>query len=136
MNSQQPTPKKKVNTAGCIVSLVVLILFVWMISVATDDGAPPLTKTQQDSADRREYIEKAFSSWDGSHHELVKYVKGDLNDPESFEHDNTVFWDLKDTVVIMMQYRAKNAFGGVIRGGAKGWALPDGTLIRYSHMND
>jgi len=45
--------------------------------------------------EREERIEKfkdnCFSAWDGYHRDLVKYVKGLMNDPKSFEHVNTTY---------------------------------------------
>lgn len=65
-------------------------------------------------ADYDKWIESQFSPWDGSHMELVKLLKKNLNDPDSYEHVETKYWDQKDGILIKMTYRAKNAFGGLI----------------------
>jgi len=70
---------------------------------------------------REEKIAKQFSLWDGSHKELVRLVKNDLNDAGSFEHIETTYRINKDhtpgqdILFIKMDFRAKNAFGGVIK---------------------
>jgi hypothetical protein len=61
-----------------------------------------------------EDFKKNLSGWDGSCLKLVRYVKNDLNDPDSFEHVDTGFWIIKDHAVVIMKYRAKNAFGALI----------------------
>lgn len=60
------------------------------------------------------WIKSQFSVWDGSSTHLVDLVKKNLNDPDSFKHEETTYKDMKDHLIIKMSYRAKNAFGGVI----------------------
>jgi len=65
-------------------------------------------------------IKKQFSAWDGSHRELVKMVKKNMNDPSSFDHESTVYWDNGDgTINVLMRYRGKNAFGGLVIDSVK-----------------
>ena len=73
------------------------------------------------------------SKWDGSHREFTALVKRRMNDPDSFEHVET-----KTTPVmnvdsefgagrhrIIMQFRGRNAFGGMVKHTAKGSFSPD-----------
>ena len=62
-----------------------------------------------------------LSAWDGSHREVVKNVKRSLNDPDSFEHDRTLVSPVskEGTHNLTMHFRAKNAFGGYVRGTAR-----------------
>ncbi len=68
---------------------------------------------------RKELLEKQFSGWDGSHIELTKIIKKSMNDPDSFEHEETVYWDMGDHLVIRTTFRGKNAFGGVVKNWVK-----------------
>lgn len=52
-----------------------------------------------------------ISGWDGSCTKLVWEFKPTLLDPKSFEHIDTSFKMMNDYVMVIMQYRAKNAFG-------------------------
>ncbi|WP_151720186.1 hypothetical protein [Gemmobacter serpentinus] len=63
-----------------------------------------------------------LSGWDGSHRDFVAAVKAQLNDPDSFEHDETRTWPVREDGqnAILMMFRAKNGFGGVVRGKASG----------------
>lgn len=65
-----------------------------------------------------ELLNKQLSAWDGSLPPLVNLVKEAMNDPDSFEHDKTLY--LKSTkdsneFVITMTYRGKNAFNAKVR---------------------
>ena len=75
-------------------------------------------------AEKAEEKRKGFhclSAWDGSHREVVKDVKRLLNDPDSFEHDQTLVSPVstEGTHNLTMHFRAKNAFGGYVRGTAR-----------------
>ena len=56
-----------------------------------------------------------LSSWDGSHRELADAVKVSLRDPRSFEHSETRITpvDADGNHTLMMEYRARNGFGGM-----------------------
>lgn len=55
-----------------------------------------------------------LSEWDGSCPVLVRYVKKNLNDPNSFEHVDTGFWNMRDHAMVIMKFRSRNGFGAVI----------------------
>lgn len=76
---------------------------------------------------RKDLIASQFSVWDGSHRELVKLVKTAMNDPDSFEHVETNYWDQGETILIKMQFRGKNGFGGVVTQTATGMATIEGS---------
>lgn len=68
---------------------------------------------------QNEFEERCMSSWDDSHIELVKYIKKNINDPESFEHVETSYGLQKDYAIIVMQFRCRNAFGGLVLNSVK-----------------
>jgi len=68
---------------------------------------------------RKELLDKQFSGWDGSHIELTKIIKKSMNDPNSYEHVETVYWDMGDHLVVRTTFRGKNAFGGVVKNWVK-----------------
>lgn len=85
------------------------------------DGTP---KTE-----RQIQLEKQFSAWDGSHIELTKIIKKAMNDPDSYEHVETVYWDMTDHVVVRTTYSGKNAFGGRVKNWVKAKADNNGNII-------
>lgn len=83
-------------------------------AAAEEKAAAKKAASEKAAADYKKWIEGQFSSWNGSHIELVKLVKENLNDPKSFEHVKTVYWDKGDYIIVKMNYRAKNGFGALI----------------------
>ena len=87
-------------------------------------AAEKAEKLAQKRADEAENIRKGFhclSSLNGQHRHVVATVKKLLNDPKSFEHDETRVAPVsKGTHQFVMRYRAKNGFGGLIIGEATG----------------
>ena len=105
-----------------VASLFVLIALMVLAVGSTDNGSTPSSKpgapkTKEEI--RKEQIGKHFSAWDGSHRGLTKVIKQSMNDPNSYEHAETVYWDKGDHLVVKTTFRGKNAFGGVV----KNWVM-------------
>jgi hypothetical protein len=90
----------------------------------TQPPAPPQPTPEEVAAKEKEllYGQHCLSPWDGSHKAFVAQVKQRLNDPDSFDYVETVTWPVRDDGrnSIMMTFRAKNGFGGVITSKAMG----------------
>lgn len=52
-----------------------------------------------------------------------------MNDPNSYEHVKTVYWDMGDHLVVETTYRGKNAFGGLVLGRIKAKATLSGEIF-------
>lgn len=110
-----------------VVSLFVLVCLLILAAGSSDNGGDkskssvPKTqsapKTQEEL--RKEKIEKQFSAWDGSHRGLTKLIKQSMNDPDSYDHVETGYWDKGDHLIVKTTFRGKNAFGGVV----KNWVM-------------
>lgn len=63
-----------------------------------------------------------LSQWDGSHRGLVEQVKRNLRDPDSFKHVDTAISPATKEGLhrIVMEYRARNGFGGMNVGRVEG----------------
>lgn len=81
------------------------------------------------AAERKKKIESLFSAWDGSHRGLERLIKKTLNDPDSYDHVETVYWDMGSYIVVKTTFRAKNAFGGVVVNWVKAKSDLDGNII-------
>jgi len=79
---------------------------------------------------RKKQIEEQFSAWDGSHRNLERVIKKAMNDPDSYEHDETTYWDRGDHLVVKTTYRGKNAFGGVVRNFVKAKVSLNGQVLQ------
>ena len=79
---------------------------------------------------RVKQIESQFSAWDGSHNNLERVVKKAMNDPDSYEHDETVYWDKGDYLIVKMTYRGRNGFGGMVRVFVKAKVSLTGQILQ------
>lgn len=86
-------------------------------------------RLEEERRQRKEMIEKAFSAWDGSHRNLTAYIKENMNDPKSYEHVETVYWDMGDHLIVMTTFRGKNAFGGVVKNAVKAKVSLEGEIL-------
>lgn len=75
-------------------------------------------KAQADKK-KKDFEKNCFSSWDGSHRELEKLVKANMNDKKSFEHEGTTYTMLDDYAVVIMKFRGKNSFGNMVLNSVK-----------------
>ncbi|HYF84577.1 MAG TPA: hypothetical protein VEB00_16365 [Clostridia bacterium] len=80
----------------------------------TPEPTPTLSPEEQEKLNYQAWIEGQFSAWDGSHKDLVKLIKDNMNDPKSFEHVETRYKDDGDGITVYMKFRGKNAFGGLV----------------------
>mgnify|MGYP001168860664 CR=1 FL=1 len=88
-------------------------------------------RQQQIAAEaRKKKIESQFSAWDGSHYNLERFIKNAMNDPDSYEHAETVYWDQGDHIVVRTIYRGKNTFGGVVKNFVKAKVSLDGHVLQ------
>lgn len=96
-------------------------------STTSKVSAPAKPKTAEEI--RKERIEGAFSAWDGSHRGLEKLIKQTMNDPDSYDHEETAYWDKGDHLIVKTTFRGKNAFGGVVKNWVMAKADLDGNII-------
>ncbi len=80
-------------------------------------------------AARKKRLEGGFSAWDGSNWELTKLIKNSMNDPGSYEHVKTAYWDMGDHLVVRTTFRGKNAFGGIVKNWVKAKTDLDGNVV-------
>jgi hypothetical protein len=79
-------------------------------------GSDPKEEAKQaaTSAEDRRKGFHCLSAWDGSNRSFVAQVKAQLRDPGSFEHSDTrITPATAGKHNIIMEYRAKNGFGGM-----------------------
>ena len=88
-----------------------------------------MTREDEDARDdAREEIEErhrgfhCLSSWDGNHRGMTELIKAKLNDPDSMETRETRIALVNSKVQhrIIVNFTARNAFGGVVRSRAFG----------------
>lgn len=84
---------------------------------------------KDENEDRTKAIEKQFSSWDGSHMRLERYIKKQMNDPGSYEHVKTTYSDNGTNITVVTQFRGKNSFGAIVLNTLKAKVDIDGEVL-------
>ena len=79
---------------------------------------------------RQDRIASGFSAWDGSHRKLERAIKKVMNDPDSYDHVETLYWDQGDYLIVKTTFRGKNAFGGKVLNWVKAKCDLDGNVIQ------
>ena len=116
------------NKSRHAVSLLGLLLFLILAVGSVDDSGSSSSNSSKPKT-REEKIEEHFSAWDGSHRALTKLIKKSMNDPDSYDHVETVYWDKGDHLIVRTTFRGKNAFGGVVKNWVKAKVDLNGNVI-------
>ena len=126
------------NKSRHVVSLLGVLLFLIFAVGSVDDSGSSSSSSSKSSSSksnssrpktRTEIIEQQFSAWDGSHRSLTKLIKESMNDPDSYDHVETVYWDKGDHLIVRTTFRGKNAFGGVVKNWVKAKVDLNGNVI-------
>ena len=119
--------KKTSGCAGCLAVSILGFVVVTVIASLSETGTTS-PKTQEEL--REERIGKHFSGWDGSHDGLTKVIKASMNDPDSYDHVETVYWDKGDHLIVRTTFGGKNAFGGVVKNSVKARVDLNGNVLQ------
>jgi hypothetical protein len=112
--SAELTTEQKVKTVAFVLAL---IFVVWW--ACSGDGEEERKANLTPEEARKEELSKLFSGWDGSLPALTSQIKNAMNDPDSYDHVETVYWDMKDHLIVQTTFRGKNKFGGVVKNSVK-----------------
>lgn len=108
--------KNKFSKKGCLIIVVILGVLIWGL---TRDGGDD---KDNEIATTEDILLGDLSPWDGSLAPLVDFVKESMKDPESFEHDKTLYLQsTKDSneFVITMNYAGTNSFNAKVNSSVK-----------------
>jgi hypothetical protein len=104
------SPVKSRPFVGCL-TIILSIAFIGIITSLfygnkSDKRSETKTLTPETLKEiRKEPIQEQFSAWDGSHIGLTKFIKKTMNDPDSYEHVETVYWDKGSHLVVKTTFR-------------------------------
>lgn len=110
----------------------VLICAIGMFNAPPRTHDIPLTKAEI----LQKQIRSQFSSWDGSHRGVEKYIKTLLNDPNSYEHVETRYRNNGDHLRISTTISAKNGFGGRVRSSFIAKVDLKGNVFSIKNLKD
>lgn len=116
----QPATNQPAGTAeivgGCLgLSVFIAVVYGLLSMCSGPSKTPEEIKAEQAKAAADEHAGfNCLSGWDGSNASLVKQIKDQLRDPDSFEHDETrITPENNGKHMVSMRYRARNGFGGM-----------------------
>jgi hypothetical protein len=118
--------EQKVTIWPAVVILTVVFLIGYK-ACGCGGGGSSSSSSSPDSPKGK--IEQQFSKWDGSHIKLERWVKENMNDPDSYEHVKTTYAENGTTISVIMEFRGKNAFGGVVKNSAIAEVDLDGNFV-------
>jgi hypothetical protein len=154
-------PVSKSNKIGCTVILILAVLIGLLIGLGTcndkNNKQAPKVLTRLDS------IKTQFDTITGECIPVFNKLNTELNDPHSYEHIQTKYIDFREhqevietlrgvhpswfkpngildknsnAIYIITNFRAKNAFGALIKGSVDAVIGIDGNLIYFSDLSD
>ena len=111
-------------TAGIVSGLCIVLIIAIIVGVSIDEQSTENKSTR--AAEKAEDKRKGFhclSAWDGHHDGFEALVKANLKDPSSMETHGTKITPVNDLGqhTIIMDFGARNSFGGMVRQEATGW---------------
>jgi len=138
-NKKEPTTMTKIiKVMGTIAWGIIIFAFISSFfkspSLNSLDDTNNLTVDTQEEQ-RLQKIESQFSLWDGSHIGLTKIIKEAMNDPKSYDHIKTSYWDRKDHLIISTTFTGKNSFGGRVKNTVRAKVSLDGKNIEILEWN-
>lgn len=105
--------------------------------VARRDGVRDTTIDRQAlkaSPGHQAKVKAQFSSWDGSHTNLVRRIKSGMHDPGSYQHVETYYLDRGDHLVVTTKFRGKNAFGALVLNTVQAKVDISGNVLELSGL--
>lgn len=121
---------KKTNKKTLIIIGVIAVLAIFGTIVGDDKKEEPvaeLTQKQNDSIALKELTDKGRFE---AEVKLRTYIKSKLNDPKSFDVLNQKSWAIDSTIIVSIEYTAKNGFGGTVRNTIQAEADVNGNLTK------
>lgn len=82
---------------------------------------------------RKAQIQRGFG-FRGEHKALTGLIKADMDDPSSFEVANCVWVDMDDHVVVIEEFRGRNAYGMMQLFSVKAKCDVDGNVIEVMNV--
>lgn len=119
----------KRNFTTHLLSALAVCFFLFIAFGSDDDKDSNKNVDGTAKTERQIQLEKQFSAWDGSHNTLTQLIKKAMNDPDSYEHVETKYWDMTDYIVVRTVYSGKNAFGGRVKNFVKAKFDNNGNLL-------
>lgn len=128
------------NDIPASIAAVVSLERETMIAESRRKALRDIEKEKLKEMEEAEDNQKGFhclGGWNGDQRYVTNAIKKSLNDPSSFDHEETRVARMKDCRhSFVMTYRAKNGFGAIVLGMAKGsYSNSDCSDIHFTSTN-
>ena len=135
------SPKKPDSNFGVnskindVLAMILIVFFIGLLIYGVQNAESIFIPTTQKKETRTQILDKQFSSWDGSHPGLLQRIKNSMNDPDSYDHVKTIYWDKVDHLIVQTTFRGKNAFGGIVLHSVKAEVDLSGNVLKILSKN-
>lgn len=82
-------------------------------------------------AARQAKIEAQFSRYDGSHRNLERAIKANMNDDDSYEHVETSYADEGEYLIVTTTFKGKNAFNATVKSTVAAKVSLKGEVLEF-----
>lgn len=137
MNQATPTWNSHPAWKRWAVYITFGFLFLVVAMIVANTPGKPQPAPAQSQAPRMEEnpLLRQFSKWDGSHVTSVAAIKAAINDPDSFKHGETVYFQRKDgTIKVLTTFYARNGFGGMVKALAETIVDAQGNVLKLQFL--
>ena len=76
-----------------------------------------------------DWIKNQFSVWNGSHKNLTKHIKENMEDPSSYKHVETTYSIDGRELLVFATFRGKNAFNAIVTNRIKARVNKNGKIV-------
>lgn len=127
--------KPQKRTSGCAWLVLIGLMFILVAVLwGRSSDAPrrqfkPVVSRPTSTPSKQDRLKSQFSTWDGSHRNVVKKVKTSLHNPDSFEHVETTYVEKEDYLLVKMVFRGTNLFNAVVTNTCYAKVSLDGEVL-------
>ena len=117
---------KKTSTGnailGCLVIIIAIVAIIVACAVSISGSSESSDSSGSEDAEDKRKGFHCLSPWDGNHNGLEALIRAELKDPNSMETIETRITpvDANGSHRVILEYRARNSFGGMAQGVALG----------------
>ena len=90
---------------------------------------------QQMAANRKAFIEREFSQWNGAHIELERALKETMKNPDSYEHVSTRYIDKGHSIIVLTKFRGTNSFGAIVPSVVRAEIDDSGRILSMNSLD-
>lgn len=96
------------SLGGIVLGAIVLI---WMLHRHIPSNVEKIGTNGVSEQNTSSFGDNCINGWTGGCKAIEKYLRDNLDDPDSYENIETKFWDMNGYEVVVTKYRSRNQYG-------------------------